>query len=786
MRGGPSTRLSVWLRRFAELVVQRKWWVLAMALGATAALGTGLPRLRVEVDPDRALPQEHESIRALNEMHRLFGDKNLVVIGLFPKDGKPFTPAFLGKVDEITRRIGKIPGSVPSLLQSIASPAMKDVRAAGDGLSVLPLMETVPRTQAEADAVRERVFANPAFVGTLASADATAVAIFATFELTPALPAYGDVHHTVRDALNDADDGSFTWALSGPVVLASSLGDSSARMIFLFPVALIVIGLVHYEAFRSRQAVFLPLLTALLAVAWALGLMGLLGVPLDPYNTTTPILILAVAAGHAVQILKRYYEEFARLGDSEAAVVESVVAVGGVMLAAGGIAALSFLSLLSFGTASIRTFGVFTALGILSTLVIELTIIPALRSALPPPGAYEVARERAGHRHIDVLLERCARIANGPAARIVVAAALVLIALSALFARRIEVDTSFKREFAEGDKVRSDDDRLNRSFAGTSTLVFLVRGPGEGSIAEPAALRAIDRFERRIEALPKVGKATSVVDTLRILHRALAAPADGTAPSDLPSTHALATQYLFLYSLSGGDDLATQITPDNQIAKVTVLLHDDSTEYGKETMLRAQQILQEELPPGYTVQTTGTLASNGALTEVMVRGKLLNIAQIVVITVMVAGLLLRSALAGVLVAVPLAVALAVNFAAMATFGIPLDVVTATTSAMAVGIGADYAVYLLFRLREEASATADVDAAVRAALLSSGKAIVFVSSAIALGYSTLCLTAFKVHVQLGALVALAMVTSSLATLVVLSSLARIVARGRYREAVLGHE
>jgi GAF domain-containing protein len=65
-----------------------------------------------------------------------------------------------------------------------------------------------------------------------------------------------------------------------------------------------------------------------------MGLMGWLGVPLDPFNTTTPILILAVAAGHAVQILKRYYEEFSRTGDAEGAVVESVVRVGGVMLAA--------------------------------------------------------------------------------------------------------------------------------------------------------------------------------------------------------------------------------------------------------------------------------------------------------------------------------------------------------------------------------------------------------------------------------------------------------------------
>ena len=35
-------------------------------------------------------------------------------------------------------------------------------------------------------------------------------------------------------------------------------------------------------------------------------------------------LVLAVAAGHAVQILKRYYECYHALGDNRAAVVQSL------------------------------------------------------------------------------------------------------------------------------------------------------------------------------------------------------------------------------------------------------------------------------------------------------------------------------------------------------------------------------------------------------------------------------------------------------------------------------
>jgi predicted RND superfamily exporter protein len=76
---------------------------------------------------------------------------------------------------------------------------------------------------------------------------------------------------------------------------------------------------------------------------------------------------------------------------------------------------------------------------------------------------------------------------------------------------------------------------------------------------------------------------------------------------------------------------------------------------------------------------------------------------------------------------------------------------------------------LFRIREELALSGRYDVALRRALVTSGKAVFFVSSAIAAGYSTLCLSGFAFHVRLGGLVSLAMVVSSLATLLLLPAL-----------------
>jgi predicted RND superfamily exporter protein len=759
------------IEAYARWVIRHRWSVLTGVLLLTGILTLAATRLHVEVDPDAQVPQAHPYIQALNEVHRLFGDKNLIVVGLFPHDGNVFTPAFLTKLAQVTERLRKVPGANPALVQSLAAPQVKDIHGTADGLAVEPVMDEPPTDAAGAAAVRARAFANDAYVGTLVAKDGSAAAIQASFELTPQTPGYRQLHAAVVAALNEEADGTYDVELSGLVVFLSQLSAYASRMVYFFPLALVVIGLVHYDAFRTLQALFLPLATALMSVLWALGLMGLMHVSLDPFNTTTPILILAVAAGHAVQVLKRFYEEYDRVGDVHEAVVASLIRVGPVMLAAGTVAALSFCSLVTFGTATVRTFGLFTGFGIISAMAIEMTLIPAVRAMLPAPRRRELEREAAAHPFLDRLLRGATRASiDRPVA--VVGVGFLLVLLCAGLAARVQVGQSVKGQFRASDQVRIEDAKINQHFSGTNTLILLVEGDGPESLTDPAILRAISRVQARLATEPGVGKVTSYVDFIEKMHKAMTA--DRPDAGTLPDTRELTAQYLLLYSMSGGgEDFDTIIDPTHRIATVRLLVHDDDTRVGQRLIDTADHLVHSIFPPGYTVRYTGTLASTSATNEVMVHGKLRNIVQIAVITIVISAILLRSLLAGLLVAVPLALAVAVNFGVMGLFDIPLDSMTAVISAMAVGIGADYAMYLLFRVREERVTSADLGEAVTRALATSGKAILFVSSAIAFGYATLCFSGFAVHVRLGSLVALAMLVSSAGALVMLPAIVMLI-------------
>jgi predicted RND superfamily exporter protein len=270
-------------------------------------------------------------------------------------------------------------------------------------MTVRPLLETVPQTATELVALKQGVASNPVYENLLVSADGKTTQIVAEFHKQEG--GFQAITKAVESVVAPLRDDTVWIDVGGLPIFLSLLESFSQRMAFLFPLALLIIGLIHYEAFRTFQALFLPLLTALMGVAWSIGVLGLVGQPFDVFNASTPILILAIAAGHAVQILKRYYEEYAALTRQQAqlspvqrnwmAVESSLTKVGPVMVVACSIAALGFFSLMIFEIKTIRTFGIFTGSGILSALVLELTLIPALRSMLKPPSHHELSREQA-------------------------------------------------------------------------------------------------------------------------------------------------------------------------------------------------------------------------------------------------------------------------------------------------------------------------------------------------------------------------------------------------------
>ncbi|MFM7522852.1 MAG: efflux RND transporter permease subunit, partial [Betaproteobacteria bacterium] len=497
------------MRGYIEFIVRYRWIVLVLVLIATVFLHFRGQTLTVIIDPNNIVPRSHPFVATTLKVEEVFGSRYVGVIGITPKDGDVFNPNVLAKVQRITAKLRETPRVVKANLLSVSARRAKDIRGNDDGMEVRQMMPDVPTTPEQIAALKDALQRNTAYMNSVISNDFKTITVLA--EVRDATPAelkegkggFSFVNKKITDIVDAERDDSVDITVTGYPAFLALLEQYSARGGILLLIALGVIGIVHYEAFRTLQGLILPLVTPLVAVTWGKGFMGLAGVPLDIFNMSTPILILAVGAGHAVQMLKRYYEEYnllrqdSHLTAREAnhrAVVESIVKIGPVMLVAGLVAAAGFLSLMIFDIVSIRVFGVFAGIGVLSVLFIEMTFIPALRAILPPPGEKEARMERE-ERVWDRITGFYADTMLGQRRRYIFIITGVIIAVSAVGMTQLRIESALKKYFDPDLPLLVADRKLNERMAGTNNVYLMIECDKPDAIKDPAVLRAMDELQ---------------------------------------------------------------------------------------------------------------------------------------------------------------------------------------------------------------------------------------------------------------------------------------------------
>ena len=765
-------------RPFATWVVTHRLAVIVAVLAITAFLVTRIGSLQLDTNPDSWAPQKHAYVATTKLLKEVFGGTNVVLIGISPRQGDIYQPEVLAKIKRIQEGIEQIPHAVRHNVVSLASRKVKHIKGGPEGMEVRQMLETVPQTTADIERLKGAVASMPIYINSLVSPDGKSAAVIADFKQDATIPNYVAMLEEMRTVVERERDATVDIHYGGSPVIGEAADRQFMTMPIFFGSALLVIMVIQLWSFRSVQGMLLPVVTGILSVIWSLGLMALLGVHMDPLNVTTPILVLAVAAGHAIQILKRYYEEYNRLlaggmpprDANRAAVVESMVRVGPVMITAGLIAAITLFSLAGTGITMVRHFGVFAGCGVLATMVLEMTIIPALRSALRPPKQRETASERKAGVLDRFLIGVADNLVGGRAPWLVGGglAVLAFVGAGALFLR---VDNNFRLYFKPQSVLRVDDRVLNEAFGGTNTIQFLVQTPNPESLKDPKVLQGISDLQAFFESQPNVGKTQSIADLIKRMNQAM----HGDDPNyyTIPESRELVAQYLFLYSLSGDpQDFDSFVDHDYRRAAVWTYFKDDSTTYADSVAKKAQAVVARSFPPGVTVSMGGTLPDAVALNEVIVNDKFRNMAQMALVVFVLGAITFRSLAGGLFVVTPLVAVALANFGVMGWLNTPLDISAMISAALAIGIGADYEIYLLYRFREELARSGDILAATRDSLLTSGKAVLFVAISIIGGYAVLQFSDFAFFNQISNMVMATMAVSAFFALFFLRALMMI--------------
>lgn len=380
------------LERHAVRMVRHRRAVVVASLAVALGLGAAGRDVHVEMDPDRTLPAHHPFVVADKAIAERFGGRRVIVAALVPTAGTVWSVPVLDRLAAVSLDLYRAEGVRATNVLSLASPNARDIRSTEDSLAVEYLMRDPPQTEADVAAIRAAYDRNLLYHGLLVSEDGQAAMVFVDF--------WDDVDPerafaVVAEVVAPYRSPELAIHLTGLPVFGHYFQEYARSVGRYFLLAIAALLAVLYAAFGSIQGMLIPILTGTLATACALGMVRLSGAQLDGYNVMTPILILAVGAGHSVQMLKRYYEEFARLGDAPAAIAEALRTSG---------AAVTFVALaVSAGYAALvlSPFAVYWMLGVTVPLTmavscgVTITLLPWVLARWRPQFAFPARSEPA-------------------------------------------------------------------------------------------------------------------------------------------------------------------------------------------------------------------------------------------------------------------------------------------------------------------------------------------------------------------------------------------------------
>ncbi len=484
--------------------------------------------------------------------------------------------------------------------------------------------------------------------------------------------------------------------------------------------------------FRSLAGVAVPLLGTALSAVWGLGFIGRMGYNLDPLMLVVPILISARTASHCVQIMERYLDEIGSGRDRDAAVRVSM----GELLVPASIAiftdAAGLLVLAVSSIPSIAKMAYFCAVWSASNLVTVAVLVPLVLSVLPTPRLSARAQIATLPARV---MHRLGLALIGPrATRATLIATLLVAGWSVYHGWSPPVGDP-----RPGSPILFADSEHNVAaahiagrFAGVNQLAIYFEAEREHGIKHPEVVALMEALARHMAGTPSFGGTRDIPQLVRAINRLY--HYDDPRWALLPTTQNGIGNTLFMYEAGAAVPgvILEYMDLKGTRANFVVFYKDASGRTLAAAARAAREFIAAHHVPGVTMHLAGGIVGTTvAANEEVAASDLRMTGLIVALVTLSVVLAYESPLAGALVFVVLGLAVMINRAFMTLHGIGLNVNTLPVTSVGVGLGVDYVIYMLDRIREEVKQRS-LDDAILVAMRTTGAAVLFTAGMVVAG------------------------------------------------------
>jgi predicted RND superfamily exporter protein len=770
--------------RLERLIFNHRLLVILLCSVVTVILGWDSSRLTLNAAFEKTIPLNQPYIRNfLENRDELKGLGNAVRVVVENRKGDIFDPAYLQALKQINDELFLTPGVDRANVKSLWMPVVRWNEVTEEGFAGGPVMpDNYTGSQASTDALRQNI-GRAQLLGNLVGTDFRSSMIFVPLldkDINTGQPLdYWELSKRLEGirAQFSGTQGSadLDIRIVGFSKVVGDLLDGLQQMILYFAVAAVIAALIIFAWTRCVRSTVLVLGCSCIAVLWQLGLIARLGYALDPYSILVPFLVFAIGVSHGAQKMNGIMQDVARGTHRLVAArytFRRLFLAGVTALVAD---AVGFGVLILIDIPVIQDLAITASIGVALLVFTNLILLPVMLSytgVSPKAAARSLRKEQRETSGAWRLLERFTE--RRWATALLLGSALLTVA-GFVVSTHLQIGDldAGASELRPNSRYNLDNAYINSKYSLSSDqFAVIVKTKAEGCL-EYQTLVDADRLGWVLQQVPGVQSTVSLADAVR---KITAGSYEGSPKWMSISPNQDVLNYAARTASTSNPELFNN---DCSVMPVVAYLSDHKAQTLDQVVQAAQAFASAHSTPDRQFLLAAGSAGIEAATNIVVKKANLTMLMYVYAAVIVLCFItFRSWRAVVVAVVPLVITSILCEALMVLLGMGVKVATLPVIALGVGIGVDYALYLLSIQLARQRAGDTLAQAYRHALRFTGKVVALVGVTLAAGVITWAFSPIKFQADMGILLTFMFLWNMLGALALIPALSHFLLRNEH--------
>jgi len=535
--------------------------------------------------------------------------------------------------------------------------------------------------------------------------------------------------------------------------------------------------------FKKIKWVVIPLLGCVFSVGAMVGILGLLGWKVTVISSNFIALMLILNMAMNIHVTVRFLQikkEFEKISIKDA-VYEASSKMFMPIFYTVLTTICAFLSLIFSGIKPIIDFGWMMTLGLIVSITVTFTLIPALLNLFSSSDDSINQNEKKS-----IITNALSNFSKGNTS-LIFGTSLIVIFLSFYGISKLEVENSFINYFDEKTEIYKGMKKIDEQLGGTTPLDVILKFPisenkkekddefSEWEEDNEVNADDISKYWFTRNKIDKILKVHDYLDSLPEIGKVISFGSIIRVAEDLTGNKLETLEAGVLYSKIPEEIKKEVISPyisvkDNE-ARISVRVKDSLKDLRRNDLinkinseLKSKVGLAEE-----DFKLTGVLILFNNLLQSLFKSQILTLGVVMAGISLMFLVLFRNLTLSLIGVVPNFMAAFFILGIIGLLGIPLDMMTITIAAITIGIAVDNSIHYIYRFKEEFKKIKNYNETVDRCHNTVGVAILNTSITIVFGFSILVLSNFIPTIYFGIFTGIAMLLALISVLTLLPKL-----------------